>query len=77
MCVGAVLDGLEWVLPPNPSKDCSAAFGCGDDSTSATKTELILEPGGNFKDRSAALVFGIHVQLFNKVLKQRFLANLA
>ena len=77
VCVGAVLDGLERVLPPPPSKDRSAALGRGDDSTSATKTKLFPEPRGNFKDRSAALVFGIHLQLFKKVLKQRFLANLA
>ena len=66
LCVGAVSDGLERVLPPPPFKDRSAALGCGDDSTSVTKTERIPEPLGNFKDRSAALVFGIHVQFFKK-----------
>ena len=64
VCVGAVSDGLERVLPPPPCKDRSAALGRGDDSTSVTKTELILDPRHNSKDRSAALVFGIHVQFF-------------
>ena len=77
VCVGAASDGLERVLRPPPSRDRNAALGHGDNSTSVTKTELIPEPWGNSKGRSAALNFGIHEQFFKKLLKQIFLANLS